>query len=426
MNPILEVLPAVSVVLIGLPAGWHLWRRHHVPFEELCILLVGLSAVAWLQAAQFAVFLAIFLALIQILRGQQRVLPPGPLDVPILCYLVFALLAGVFGTWPVQGLLGLKSLFVFALVPLLSRQPCDPRKFQRSLTSFLIGGILGAIVHGIRFLSLAQERASFRAGGAMSVAGLMLVLAAFCACFLLEARHQHPKRGQVAFLLVLSTTLMILQFKRGVWLAALGCLLLFGLFLSRKFRIACAFAAVMGLALSPLWLPHATAMFWPLDDSSKIRLDLWGRASQISLEYPAGIGQRTERYLIAEIEELPHTHFHNNFVNVAVTAGVAGLLAWCWWLIRFFSTTFETWKNLPAELGIPRGVCLGSLAATLAWLIAGCFEFNFGDSRILLLILWCMGVSLWLQRFHPGPPPVPNSEPTDARPGEFTPPALSG
>ncbi|MBI2194339.1 MAG: O-antigen ligase family protein [Planctomycetes bacterium] len=422
MKTVLDAVPAACIVAIGLPAGWILRRRHGLSLLDLSTLLVTFSMVAWLQAAQFAVVLALLAWMAEVPRCPRENLEPGPLDIPLLIYLGLAVTAAFTGVSTARGLFGLKSLFVLLLIPLLTRQPWNHFRLHLHLTTFMAGAAIGIVTHGIRFLHLAWETDSLRAAGAMSFAGLALVLAAFFITLAFPF-SDNPSRLTAAVLALLAAAFMVLQSKRGIWLAALLAPPLVALIAARRNRWlvlpAIAFAILLPATL--LFTSRSAeclrSIASSLDDSSKIRLDLWRTAASLALEYPFGAGVRTEEFLIGERLDLRYDHFHNNFLNVAVTTGLAGLLAWSWWMARFFILARQTRFQLPDDLALGRSIAFGAMASAVCWLLAGCFEYTFGDSRTLLFILWLMGVTAGLHRcFWAGGGPDALSASSSARP----------
>jgi O-antigen ligase len=80
-------------------------------------------------------------------------------------------------------------------------------------------------------------------------------------------------------------------------------------------------------------------------------------------------------------------HLHNNLVQIAAERGVLGLAAWLAIWIAFFVQAGRIYARLPATRDDDRALVAGSLAAVGGFLVAGLFEYNFGDSEVIGL-LW--------------------------------------
>ena len=75
-------------------------------------------------------------------------------------------------------------------------------------------------------------------------------------------------------------------------------------------------------------------------------------------------------------------HLHNNPVQIAAERGLPALAAWLWFVI---AAMWGLWRQLRA--GTAKALSAAGLAAMIAMLVAGQFEYNFGDSEFLMLLL---------------------------------------
>ena len=123
---------------------------------------------------------------------------------------------------------------------------------------------------------------------------------------------------------------------------------------------------------------------------------MWAVAPEIISQYPFGVGQDNTGD-IQQIKIGTHHHFHNNFVNIAIESGVFALIVWTWWMVVFLKLAYDTWKKLPEESCLEKGICLGAFTATIGFLVAGLFEYNFGDSEIAMMMYFLMGcvILIW-------------------------------
>jgi hypothetical protein len=74
-------------------------------------------------------------------------------------------------------------------------------------------------------------------------------------------------------------------------------------------------------------------------------------------------------------------------VQIAAERGVLGLAAWLAIWVAFFVQAGRIYTRLPATHDDDRALVAGSLAAVGGFLVAGLFEYNFGDSEVIGL-LW--------------------------------------
>jgi putative inorganic carbon (HCO3(-)) transporter len=81
-----------------------------------------------------------------------------------------------------------------------------------------------------------------------------------------------------------------------------------------------------------------------------------------------------------------HGHLHNNFIQFAAERGIPCMIAWSWLM--------GTWGFRLLSLGriqtdsFGQALCWGGCACVLGLVAAGLFEFNFGDSEVLMLFLF--------------------------------------
>src|SRR5207245_907174 len=78
--------------------------------------------------------------------------------------------------------------------------------------------------------------------------------------------------------------------------------------------------------------------------------------------------------------------------------GVPGLAAWIAIWVGFFAASARTLSRIPAGDEDARALVLGSMAAIAAFLVAGLFEYNFGDTEVLLVALALMAFPFVVQR----------------------------
>src|SRR5439155_138049 len=79
------------------------------------------------------------------------------------------------------------------------------------------------------------------------------------------------------------------------------------------------------------------------------------------------------------------SHLHNTPLQIVVERGVPGLAAWIAIWVAFFAASARTLSRIPAGDEDARALVLGSMAAIAAFLVAGLFEYNFGDTEVLLV-----------------------------------------
>jgi O-antigen ligase len=116
------------------------------------------------------------------------------------------------------------------------------------------------------------------------------------------------------------------------------------------------------------------------------------------LDHPiTGIGLQDlhpayERYRSAEARE-PAGHLHNVVIQIAATMGTLGLLAFAWLYTTLLRMSATGLRRLRAGGGLGPGLQLGVTAALIGFLVAGMFEWNFGDEELLDLLYTLVGLA---------------------------------
>jgi O-antigen ligase len=96
-------------------------------------------------------------------------------------------------------------------------------------------------------------------------------------------------------------------------------------------------------------------------------------------------------------------HLHNAYVQIAASMGLVGLAAFAWLYASLLRTAWGRLGSLAGlakrvrSAGLPGGVRLGVTAALVGFLVAGAFEWNFGDEELLYPLYILTGIA-WSSR----------------------------
>ena len=85
-------------------------------------------------------------------------------------------------------------------------------------------------------------------------------------------------------------------------------------------------------------------------------------------------------------------HLHNNFIQIAVERGILGVIAFLWMIFSFYRWGVTSFKKADDEF--LKSLLLGFLAAFSAFLISGIFEYNFGDSEVIMLVWFLTAITV--------------------------------
>lgn len=82
--------------------------------------------------------------------------------------------------------------------------------------------------------------------------------------------------------------------------------------------------------------------------------------------------------------------------------GVLGLGAFLYWIFAMLKCQAMSYRKVSGNERFMKGVALGSLAAYTGFLVNGLFEWNFGDSEVIMLVWLLTGLALATERLIAG------------------------
>jgi O-antigen ligase len=202
---------------------------------------------------------------------------------------------------------------------------------------------------------------------------------------------------------VLIGAVILLNLKRGPWLAIFSQIAVFGLLFSRKALLLGLSAIILAATMIAPVRQRAAAFF---DDFTIAggRQTMWSIGVELSQRYPLGLGPHNARFMRELDSSLPesHRHMHNNLLNVAVEVGWLGLAIFAWLFFRIFALGFKISSETSSVTreGVLELQKIGWFIAlsVLGWQIAGLVEYNFGDGEVRIAALMLIGLLLAAKR----------------------------
>ena len=215
--------------------------------------------------------------------------------------------------------------------------------------------------------------------------------------------------GKTPAALALIAAGIVLGFTRGVWLAT-GVAALFLLWRRRRLLVlALPVAAGLALWLGPESLRDRALSFVAPHgerDSNSHREICWKSGVRMVSAHP-WVGAGPELVGSDLLNHLPHdvlpplpegyyAHLHNIYLQYPAERGLPALAALLWLLGKVL---WDFFRAIPVLSGFRRATVLGSIAAVLAILAGGMFEYNLGDSEVLTM--FCSIIALGYAAMHP-------------------------
>lgn len=344
-------------------------------------------------------------------RAQYRF----PLLVPLAIFAAVSLASALASAHRVDALLGLRQLHLVALFFVAANEFRTPAQLRRALWWFFAVVVVVAIYAMLQTLLCvttieapawvgrllkvkypacrAPSIEPFRARGFFSIymtlgGSLLVALALLLADLALGAR-----RAAAAIQSGLALVALLLTYVRNAWVGlAVALAIVVGL--SRRWLVlGAAVAAVAVLAAVPgPARGKLVSIFDPASPSVSERLHFWDAGRRMIADAPLlGHGPGTvkleyPRYKHPAARRTGTSHLHNNLVQIAAERGLLGLAAWLAVWVAFFARAGRIYAALPRERVQDRALVAGSLAGVAGFLVAGLFEYNFGDSEVIALV----------------------------------------
>lgn len=341
---------------------------------------------------------------------------PSPLHGPVALFVLLSVLAIPFSTDPLHSALqakGLLSLLLVALVAGLVDDGDDAHLVVDALRLTTLYLVLRGLVD---YFVLGYDHVWQRLSGGLSVymtyAGLLMVLSLVLSGRALTTGRSAGQRLADGVLATAGVLLVGLTFTRSAYLGlAVGAVVLV---LTARPRLSLALPPV-GLALF-LVLPagvreRAASTFDPTTPAARDRLAMWSAGAEMIAQRPffgVGPGRIKEVYPVyrrSGFVDASVGHLHNNVVNVAAETGLPSALAYLAIVVAAFVAAWPLARDRsrPAVRALARG----ALAANAALFTAGLFEYNFGDSEVLRLMLVVLALPFAAARAERASLPTP-------------------
>jgi putative inorganic carbon (HCO3(-)) transporter len=374
------------------------------------------SAPVSITLTQVGLALAACGAAWECVRG--RSFPRTALDAPVLALLGVTLLSALVSDAPGAAARRFTGSWVTLALYLTAGWLDAPPRLERFLRLLLptavVFGAYGILQHftgwnlfgggggALATLELGGRATYLPRGGFnhyQTYANVYFIL--FCLAFALAAGSSGRTRTLRSAAAGLLGVVVLLSFTRGIWLALIAALGLFGWIFARRALPAIG-GLTAGLVLLALLVPSnlRTRALSMTDAESNIeRLLLWETTWNMLRDRPllgVGIGNyrgAQEAYVREEVPLLmTRTHAHNVWLQAAAERGVLGMLALLWVAAAVLGAAIRALRRLAPAGGLPHALAAGALAALTGFFLDGLVQNNFGDSQVALLFWLVAGV----------------------------------
>jgi len=362
--------------------------------ERIGFLLIALClglVQFWLMLAQSILFTAAAVVWVVLaVREARRPAAPRFLT-PLLCYAGWTLASAAMSGDPVASFIDSKQLLMFLMVPIVARLAAGARARQ-TIDIIIAVGAAGALVGIVQFAMFGYNDLDHRPVGTLShwmtFSGVLMLVT--CAAVARLVFHPAPTAWPMIAVPALLVALGV-TYTRNAWIGTFLAVSVLLTVRNWKLIVIAPVLAAIAVVLAPGQVQNrARSLLNPQDPASRDRIVMWKIGADMIRDHPAfGVGPEqiqvqyeTYRAAYPDAVNKHNPHLHNVPIQIAAERGLPALALWLWFVVV---AVRDLWRQLRARI-VP-DVAGAGLAAMVAMLAAGMFEYNFGDSEFLMLLL---------------------------------------
>lgn len=353
---------------------------------------------------------------VKVLSERSLLKDSTPLDKGFLSFFTACLLSTVLSAQPWDSLLGMKKFYlVLAVYWVGFNVRGESRRGQ--LTMLFVAMTALTSLYGVAmYLWGMQSRLLGTQTMAMTSGGIMIMAILLWIPSLHSVSDRWLKEGNWLIGLLLAAGI-ILNKTISAWAGMVGGLAVY--FMRKKAAtLIVAALVIFGISLSAA-LPHLKGGFFDYSklESWQARMTMWDNGWKIIKKSPVlgtgliDLGEHYQRERsTADIQLHGNNrrvgHLHNNFIHITAITGFVGLAAFCFLWLVIIAFQIQLARSVPFGL---RNRRVSYLSVSSAFLINGLAEWNFGDSEVVTVLWFSLGLALssWRQdREHGGADPA--------------------
>jgi O-antigen ligase len=308
---------------------------------------------------------------------------------PLLVYAGATLASAALSEDPRLSFLDCKQLVLFLIVPLTYRLATGSRGVTLATVVVSCAGVsavYGIVQYGILHYDQLSQRPQGSLGHYMTYSGLLMLVLGVAIARVLFLSYGRMWAALVMPALAVAIALTSTRSAEvGVCVAAA---LLFALKDFRLFALVPVVAAIF-FAFAPRPVTHRFVSMFDAKDPTRVdRIAMFHEGTRMIAAHPlAGVGPNMVEKLYPEFRgddavNKVNPHLHNNPVQIAAERGLPALAVWLWFLVVLVRDLWTRFRS-----GSQRFLSAAALAGVAALLTAGLFEYNFGDSEVLMFFL---------------------------------------
>lgn len=334
------------------------------------------------------------------------------LDLGFGLFLVSALLSSAFSAAPGESFLSLKKFYLLSAAYFVGYNIRRWTRLLELVKLFLLMTALTGVYGMVMFASGYQPRLLAAQGMALTSGGIFM-MAGLLSLAWYRYESQAPggwRRGLSLGASALLLSCLVLTRAVSSWFGLLvGIPLLLRSWWKRLVLALLAMLLLAGVFYTANNLRLSFILFYGNKASSwNMRISQWRIGWEIFRERPVlgtgmvDLGQMQRQRMNESDREIWRDvptvgHLHNSLIQIAVTRGTVGLLAYLFmWFVVFTLGAKLMRTKSPQASGLAGGI----MAALLGFHVNGLAEWNFSDSEVVTIVWFLVGLLLALHRLE--------------------------
>jgi O-antigen ligase len=379
------------------------------PFAERisAISLLGFVAALQVSIALAYILLSVMLVSWGLGHLRDRSMPAVPRFFRWLAtYGALTLVASAFSVDPTESFIDSKQLVLLAIVPAVFDIARGHRASTVADVIISVGAgsaIIGVLQYGVLHYDNLGQRPQGTLSHYMTYSGILMLVICVAASRLVFGSRDRIWPALVMPALVAA---LLLTFTRNAWIGACAAV---GLLLALKdLRLTALLPVILAavFVMAPQGLiSRLTSTFNAQDPANQDRFAMIEIGVRMISDHPlTGVGPNMvprvyDRYRPDYAVNRTNPHLHNVPLQIAAERGLPALIVWIGFVIIVARALFRMCRMPRSSIEPPgdgatslpvddrRVLASAALASLAAMLAAGLFEYNFGDSEFLMLLL---------------------------------------
>jgi O-antigen ligase len=365
--------------------------KRHVALEQAGLLaLFGVAGALQFSIAIAQILLTVslvcWIALIVVDRESVEI---PSFAWPLIVYAVVTLVITAFSPDPRTSLMACKQMVLFLIVPLVYRFARGSH--AQTMVTVIVScaaaaAAVGIFEFGVLHYDNLGQRPSGTLGHYMTYSGLlMLVISTAIARILFGDRD----RLWAALVVPALAVAIPLTLSRSAEVGAVAAIALLLFLKDKRLLLLLPIVGAIFFIAAPARVSDRVKSIVDLKDpTSRDRLVMMREGVHMIKDHPVvGLGPNMVQRFYAQYREpdavnKTNPHLHNVPLQIAAERGLPALAVWLSFVVMLIVLLMRMMRDRRQRLLAATG-----LAAVVAMLAAGMFEYNFGDSEFLMLFL---------------------------------------